>query len=48
MSGKGEGMKCGVAEGMKRRTLRWFGHTERMIKSEMTKKVCIRDAVGNR
>ncbi len=25
MSSKGEGMKCGVVEGVKRNTLRWFG-----------------------
>ncbi len=30
MSSKGEGVKCGVVEGVKRDTLRWFGHIERM------------------
>ncbi len=36
---KGEGMKCGVVEGVKHNTLRWFGHMERMAESEMTKRV---------
>ena len=30
MSEKGIGMKCGVVEWVKRNTLRWFGHVERM------------------
>ena len=39
MSSKGEGVKCGVVEWVKRNTLRWFGHIERMDESVMTKKV---------
>ena len=39
MSRCGEGMKCGVVEMVKRSTLRWFGHMERMPGSEMTKRV---------
>jgi len=39
MTSRGEGMKCGVVEGVKRSTLRWFGHMERMDESEMTKRV---------
>ncbi len=27
MSGKGNGMECGVVDWVKHRTLRWFGHT---------------------
>ena len=30
MSERGVGMKCGVVEWVKRNTLRWFGHVERM------------------
>ncbi len=30
-STKGEGMTCGVVEGVKCSTLRWFGHLERMV-----------------
>ncbi len=41
ISSKGEGMKCGVVEGVKCNTLRWFGHMERMAESEMTKRVYI-------
>ena len=32
-------MKCEVVEVVKRSTLRWFGHMERMPGSEMTKRV---------
>jgi len=50
MTSKGEGMKCGVVEGVKRSTLRWFGHMERMDECEMTKRVYMSkiDAVGVR
>ncbi len=50
MTSKGEGMKCGVVEGVKHNTLRWFGHMERMIKYVMTKRVymSIVDVVGAR
>ena len=30
MRSKGEGIKCGVVEWVKRNSLRWFGHVERM------------------
>ncbi len=30
MSGRGSGVGCGVVEWVKRSTLRWFGHIERM------------------
>ncbi len=39
VSSKGEGMSCGVVEMVKRSTLRWFGHLERMDKSELTKRI---------
>ncbi len=48
MSNKGEGMKCGVVEGFKHNTLRWFGHMERMAENVMTKRVYMSmvDVVG--
>ena len=39
MSEKAKGMDCGVVEWVKRSTLRWFGHVERMQGSEFTKRV---------
>ena len=50
MASKGEGMKCGVVEWVKRNTLRWFGHMERMDENEMTKRVYRSkvDAIGVR
>ena len=39
MRSKGEGIKCGVVEWVKRNSLRWFGHVERMKKEELTKRV---------
>ncbi len=39
MSSRGEGMSCGLVEMVKRSTLRWFGHLERMNKSELTKRI---------
>ena len=50
MSVKGEGMNCGVVEVVKRNTLRWFGHLERMGESEMTRRIYKGgvDAVGVR
>ncbi len=49
-SSKGEGMKCGVVEGVEHNTLRWFGHMETMAESEMTKRVYMSmvDVVGAR
>ena len=43
-------MKCGAVEWVKRNTLRWFGHIERMDENEMTKRVYRSevDAVGVR
>ncbi len=34
-----EGINCGVVEMVKRSTLRWFGHLERMDERELTKKI---------
>jgi len=39
MASKGEGMSCGVVEMVKRSTLRWFGHLERMGESELTRRI---------
>ncbi len=41
MSSKGEGMKRGVVEGVKRNTVRWFGHVERTAENVMTKRVYV-------
>ncbi len=38
MSSRGEGMSCGVVM-VKRNTLKWFGHLERMDERELTKKI---------
>ncbi len=37
MRGCGSGVWCGVVEWVKRSTLRWFGHTERMENEEFVK-----------
>ncbi len=37
--GSGSGAGCGVVECVKRSTLRWFGHVERMENEEFVKKV---------
>ena len=37
MSTCGEGVKCGVVEWVKRNTLKWFGHVERMGSGEFLK-----------
>ncbi len=39
MRGHGSGVVCGVMEWVKRSTLRWFGHIERMGHEEFVKKV---------
>ena len=39
MSNQGEGMKCGVVEWMKRSTLRWYGHMQRMEANRLVKRV---------
>ncbi len=35
----GKGKKCGVVEEVKRQTLKWFGHMERMEEGKMTRRV---------
>ncbi len=35
----GVGKKCGVVEEVKRQTLKWFGHMERMEEDKMTRRV---------
>ncbi len=37
MRGRGSGVGCGVVEWVKRSTLRWFGHIERMENEEFVK-----------
>ncbi len=39
MSFKSEGMNCGLVEVVKCRTFKWFGHLERMVGDELTKKI---------
>ncbi len=39
MKERESGVGCGVVEWVKRSTLRWFGHIERMENSEFVKKV---------
>ena len=41
------GIKCGVVEWVKRNTLRWFGHMERMKSEEFVKKVYVSDLEGS-
>ncbi len=38
----GEGKKCEVMEEVKRQTLKWFGHMERMEESKITRRVHVR------
>ncbi len=40
------GVGCGVVEWVKRSTLRWFGHTERMGNEEFVKKVYLSSIEG--
>ncbi len=42
----GEGKKCGVVEEVKRQTLKWFGHMERMEESEMMRRVYVGEIEG--
>ncbi len=42
----GEGKKCGVVEVVKRQTLKWFGHMERMGESKMTRRVYVSEIEG--
>ncbi len=37
MRGRGSGVGCGVVEWVKRSTMRWFGHIERMGNEEFVK-----------
>ncbi len=46
MRGRGSGVECGVVEWVKRSTLRWFGHTERMGNEEFPKKVYLSSVEG--
>ncbi len=39
-------VKCGVVEWVKRNTLRWSGHTERMNSEELVKKVYVSEIKG--
>ncbi len=39
MGSQANGVNCGVVEWLKRNTLRWFGHIERMGSEELVKKV---------
>ncbi len=46
MRGRGSGMGCGVVKWLKRSTLRWFGHIERMENEEFVKKVYLSSIEG--
>ncbi len=46
MGSHANGMNCGVMEWLKRNTLRWFGHIERMGSKEFVKKVDLSESVG--
>ncbi|KAK3893161.1 hypothetical protein Pcinc_003002 [Petrolisthes cinctipes] len=46
MSEKAIGIECGVVERVKRNTLRWYGHVERMQGEEFVKKVYGSEVVG--
>ncbi len=41
------GGKCGVVELVKRNTVRWFGHIERMGNEEFVKKVYMSESLGS-
>lgn len=36
--------KCEVMKEVKRQTLKWFGHVERMAESKVARRVCVREA----
>ncbi len=40
------GEKCGVVEEVKRQTLKWFGHMERMEEGKMTRRVYMSEIEG--
>ncbi len=46
MRGHGSGVGCGVVEWVKRSTLRWFGHIERMGNEKFVKKVYMSSVEG--
>ncbi len=46
MGSQANGVNCGVVEWVKRNTLRWFGHTERMGSEEFVKKVHMSESLG--
>ncbi len=45
MCSHANGVNCGVVEWVKRNTLRWFGHIERMGSEEFVKKVHVSESV---
>ncbi len=46
MGSQANGVECGVVKWVKRYTLRWFGHIERMGSEEFVKKVYMSELVG--
>ncbi len=42
----GVGRKCGVVEKVKRQTLKWFGHVERMEEDKIAKRVYVSEIEG--
>ncbi len=48
MGSHANGANCGVVELVRRNTLRWFGHVERMVSEEFVKKVYVSKSVGPR
>ena len=46
MGERANGVRCGVVEWVKRSTLRWFGHVERMGSDEFVKKVYMSEVGG--
>ncbi len=46
MGSQVNGVNCGVVEWVKRNTLRWFGHIERMGSEKFVKKVYVSENVG--
>ena len=48
MGSQASGVNCGVVEWVKRNTLRWSGHTERMGDEEFVKKVYISESGGSK
>ncbi len=47
MGSQANGVNCGVVEWMKRNTLGWFGHIERMGSEKFVKKVYMSESVGS-